>query len=105
MAVTAALHVDQRRPELRLVRPPLDVQALATRWETAFAAADRALAAAAPSLQSREISARRNRLALERRQAAAELGRLIGILSGRRAPFAGASTGDNEADGRFPARR
>jgi hypothetical protein len=60
MAVaTAPLHAEEARRSLRLVRPPLDVDAVAAAWELAFEAAERALAAAGPVLTAQELCVRR----------------------------------------------
>ena len=77
MAVaTAPLHAEEPQRPLRLIRPPLDADALAASWALAFEAAERALAVADSVLTAQELCFRRNRLQLERRRTGAELSRL-----------------------------
>jgi hypothetical protein len=79
VAATAPLHPNQAPPRLRLVQPPLDVGSVAARWRVAFDAADSAIAASTPVLTRPEVAVRRERLRLERRAVAAELGRFARV--------------------------
>ena len=58
-----------------------DLSVLATRWQRALDAAERALSAADPSFPARELADRRRVLALERRQTEGELTRLAKLHS------------------------
>jgi HAD superfamily hydrolase (TIGR01509 family) len=83
MAVALA-SADAARPLVALAAvppPPLDLDAVASRWQCALDAAERALLAARRSLPAADVEQRRRRLAAERLDAARELmclGRAVG---------------------------
>ena len=87
-AATAPVHANQALPRLRLVRPRLDVEFLATEWQLALDAADLAITASTPLLNGQEVAVRRERLQVERRAVAAELRRLARTTSAESEPGA-----------------
>jgi hypothetical protein len=87
-AATAPVHANQAPPRLRLVQPPVDLDSVGARWRLAFDAADSAIGASTQVLTSQEVTARRERLRLERRAVAAELRRLARVTRARVEPGA-----------------
>jgi HAD superfamily hydrolase (TIGR01509 family) len=87
MAVATAPHASQTGLPLRLVQTRLDLDSLAAEWQVALDAADRAIAASAPSLKSQELGARHERLRLERQDTAAELRRFAHVTRAPEVPW------------------
>jgi beta-phosphoglucomutase-like phosphatase (HAD superfamily) len=86
-AATAPLQTRPPSPPLRLVRRPPDPDVLAAQWQVALDAADHALAASAPSLKGRELTARHEQLRVERACTAAELRRFAQAVRAPEVPW------------------